>query len=201
MVLLDFFIIRCYINNSVYHVALYVKKSGNQNPERNFFHCDQKKEYHYMSNPLVSLIIPCYNAEKYIGRMLDSIIMQHYTPFELILINDGSTDNTDAVIQQYLPLLKKNSIDVVYKIQENQGIGATIDNGLKLFSGDYLCWADADDYFEPDAFIERVNFLEKHPEYAIVTSDAYYRPAEKLNEFKKASGGYPNRYEEISLQQ
>ena len=148
-----------------------------------------------MSNPLVSLIIPCYNAEKYIGRMLDSIIMQHYTPFELILINDGSTDNTDAVIQQYLPLLKKNNIDVVYKIQENLGQAAAVDNALKIFTGDYLCWADADDYFEPDAFIERVNFLEKHPEYAVVTSDAYLRPAEDLSKFEKASINYSNRHE------
>lgn len=144
--------------------------------------------------PKVSLIIPCYNAGKYISRMLDSIIAQKYTPLELILINDDSTDNTDDVIQQYLPLLKKNGIDVIYKTQLNQGLGATIDNGLKLFTGDYLCWADPDDYFEPNSFVERINFLESHPEYAIVTSDAFSRPSEDLSKVKKFSENYPNRH-------
>jgi len=148
-----------------------------------------------MMLPKVSLIIPCYNAGKYISRMLDSIIAQKYTPLELILINDDSTDNTDDVIQQYLPLLKKNEIDVIYKTQPNQGVGATVDNALKLFTGDYLCWADPDDYFEPGSFIERVNFLKAHPEYAIVTSGAYIRPAENLSKFKEISAFYSNRYE------
>ena len=148
-----------------------------------------------MMLPKVSLIIPCYNAGKYISRMLDSIMAQKYTPFELILINDDSTDDTDAVIQHYIPLLEKNGIDVIYKTQVNQGLGATVDNGLKLFTGDYLCWADPDDYFEPGSFSDRVNFLETHPEYAIVTSDAYIRPAENLDKFEIMSVFYPNRHE------
>ena len=141
----------------------------------------------------ISIIIPVYNGEKKIEKCLSSIVRQEYPKelLEIIIVDDDSTDNTDDVIQQYLPLLKKNGFDVIYKTQPNQGVGATVDNALKLFTGDYLCWADPDDYFEPGSFIERVNFLEAHPEYAIVTSDVYIRLAEKLSNFEKMSRNIP----------
>ena len=97
-----------------------------------------------MMLPKVSLIIPCYNAGKYISRMLDSIIAQKYTPLELILINDDSTDNTDDVIQQYLPLLKKN--EIVFDIDRIKDILA--DDSNKCEAAEVIDVATSKDIFE-----------------------------------------------------
>ncbi len=125
-----------------------------------------------LNKPLVSIIIPCYNGEKIISGMLDSIIAQTYRPIELIIVNDGSTDNSEAVIKDYEEKFKNADIALKYVHQDNQGLGGAINTGLKHFTGDYLCWADIDDYYTEDSVELRVEFLESHPEYAVVTSDA-----------------------------
>ena len=122
--------------------------------------------------PLVSVITPCYNGEKTIKRQMDSIIQQTYRPIEYILINDGSTDSTEKIVKQYEKKFKDANIDLKYIYQENKGLGGAINTGIKLFTGDYLCWPDADDYLEHDSIEKRVAFLEKHPDFGVVSSDA-----------------------------
>lgn len=124
-------------------------------------------------NPLVSIITPCYNMAHCVWRLFDSIIAQDYRPLEFILVDDGSTDDISKLVEQYRPQFEKSEIAFVYFRQENKGLGGAINSGLKLIHGDYFCWPDADDYLESDSISKRVRYLEQHPEFAIVTSNAY----------------------------
>jgi glycosyltransferase involved in cell wall biosynthesis len=135
-----------------------------------------------MTDPLVSIVTPCYNCENHISRYLDSIIGQTYKNIELVLINDGSNDNTESIINSYTSKLKKRGIDLIYITQKNSGVSEALNTGLKHFSGDYLCWPDPDDYFEPSAIKKRVNILERHREFDVVTTNAFVRYIEKLSE-------------------
>lgn len=152
------------------------------------------------NNKLVSIITPCYNGEQCLGRMLDSVIAQTYRPIEYILVNDGSTDGTQKIAESYIPKFKRNGISYTIVQQENKGLAGAINAGLKRFTGDYLCWSDADDYLEPTSVEDRVMVLEKMPDYAVVSSDAYIRDCDNIDEYKVLSDGLkhlndPNQFE------
>ena len=100
-----------------------------------------------MENQLVSIITPCYNGEKTVSRYLDSVLNQTYKNIELIFVNDGSTDNTEQVVLSYEKIFEENGKKLIYIKQENKGLGGAINTGLKYFTGDFLCRADADDFF------------------------------------------------------
>ena len=147
--------------------------------------------------PLVSLITPCYNMERFIQRYFDSIINQHYNNIELILVNDGSTDDTEKIILSNKLKLEKNGIKVIYIKQENAGVSEAINTGLKVFSGKYLSWPDPDDYFEDNSIEKRVTILENNPQYAIVTCNAYIRDVDNLQEYQAILGkSIKERFEE-----
>ena len=94
-----------------------------------------------MKKPKFSIIVPVYNTEKYLKRCLDSIKSQSFKDYEVIIVNDGSTDNSSDIISKY-----------PYKIinQENLGLSRARNNGVKEASGDYLIFLDSDDYIEKD---------------------------------------------------
>ena len=137
-----------------------------------------------MTDNLVSIITPCYNGEKTIARLMDSILNQTYKKIEFILVNDGSTDNTEQIANDYISKFENCGIIFKYVYQENQGLGGAINTGLKYFTGEFLCWPDADDYLEANSVFERVNFLIDHTEYAVVTSDAFVRNFDDLEHYK-----------------
>lgn len=118
-----------------------------------------------MSSELVSIVTPCYNGEKYIERFLNSIIHQTYPSLELVLINDGSTDRTEEIVDEYRDKLEQRGIRFVYEYQENAGQAAALNKGLKLFTGKYLMWMDSDDEISVEAIEKRVDFLQIHPQY------------------------------------
>jgi len=91
-------------------------------------------------NPLVSVVITCYNYEKYVGESIESVLNQDYENIELIIINDGSTDGSDFVIRSY-----KKDNQLTYISRANKGIVATRNQALSIFKGDYLLQLDADD--------------------------------------------------------
>lgn len=122
----------------------------------------------YKSSGLVSLCIPCYNVAPYIGKFLDSLLSQTYKKLEVIIVNDGSTDNTAKIIRAYIPKLKKEGYIVIYIEQENQGLASTINNALKWAHGDFLSWPDPDDWLTSNSIEKRVLFLQSHPEAALV---------------------------------
>ena len=132
-------------------------------------------------NPLVSIITPCLNGEKYVHRFLDSILRQTYDNIELIFVNDGSTDKTEEIVLSYDKKFKDKGVVFKYIYQDNKGLAGAINAGLKHFSGAYLCWPDSDDYLEDESIENRVAILEKYTDYAAVTSDAYIRHIDDLN--------------------
>ena len=97
-------------------------------------------------NPLISVIIPVYNVEKYLPECLDSVINQSYKNLEIIIINDGSTDNSLSICNEYKE--KDSRIRVIS--QENKGLAATRNVSLELSSADYIMFLDADDYINLD---------------------------------------------------
>ncbi|WP_010254884.1 glycosyltransferase family A protein [Treponema primitia] len=119
-------------------------------------------------NRLVSIITPCYNGENFISRFLNSILNQTYNNIELIIINDGSTDNTRIILESYKEIFINRNVEYIIINQENKGQSEAINQGLKIFSGDYLTWPDSDDILLPNNISSKVAFLENNPEYGLV---------------------------------
>lgn len=105
-------------------------------------------------NSLVSIIIPCYNAEKYISDTIQSVINQTYTNWELIIVNDGSTDKSKQIIEQ----LSQNEPRIKYYEKLNSGVSNTRNKGLEIANGDFITFLDADDVWE-DTFLSKTTRL------------------------------------------
>lgn len=101
-----------------------------------------------MKTYAVSVIIPAFNAEKYISRCLNSLIMQKGIEVEIVIVNDGSTDNTEKICKEFLE--KYDSVTIISKENEGQGIARNV--GIEHASGEYIGFVDADDYVEPNMF-------------------------------------------------
>jgi glycosyltransferase involved in cell wall biosynthesis len=114
---------------------------------------------------LISIIIPAYNAEKYIKEAIDSIVNQTYKNLEIIVINDGSTDKTEETIK---PCLSDSRI--VYLKQENGGISKARNFGVKNSHGELVAFMDADDISALDRIEKQISFLEENPDYDIAYS-------------------------------
>ena len=126
-----------------------------------------------MKQPLVSVIIPCYNMADKMARFMESVLSQTYTNLELLFVDDGSVDNTASMIQSYAPKYQACGMQFHYLYQTNQGLGPAIAHGLKEATGEYFIWPDPDDWLSPDSIEKRVLFLQTHPEYDCVTSNGY----------------------------
>lgn len=119
--------------------------------------------------PLVSVILPVFNAEKYLVECLNSILAQSLTDFELLIYNDGSTDESDIIIKSY----DDKRIRYV-SMAENKGYLGLLNRGLKEAKGRFIARMDADDIAVPDRFKEQVQFLENNPEIGICGSWVEY---------------------------
>ena len=117
---------------------------------------------------LVSIITPCYNGEKYLDKYFQSILAQTYPAIEVIFVNDGSTDGTEEKALHYGKELKAKGYGFNYIFQENAGQSAAINQGLKVFKGEYLNWTDSEDFIPNNSIEKRVSFLEEHPETGLV---------------------------------
>lgn len=117
--------------------------------------------------PLVSVVMPAYNAEKTIKEAIESILNQTYKNFEFIIVNDGSTDRTLNIIESYA---KKDRRIAVLNNGKNCGIAATRNNGTKKAKGKYIAVHDADDISLPDRLEKQKEFLEKNPAVGVVGS-------------------------------
>lgn len=102
------------------------------------------------SAPLISVIVPAYNVEKYIKACLDSIINQTYSNFEIIVVNDGSTDQTEEILRSY----QSNPKFRIYS-QKNGGLSAARNRGIKLANGELVCFIDSDDSVKSD-YLEKL---------------------------------------------
>ena len=115
-----------------------------------------------MQKELVSLLTPMYNTEKYVHRLLDSVLRQTYPSIEMIVIDDGSTDNSRDVVSQYMDSFKSKGYILKYAYQENSGQSLAIKNGLQMISGEYLAWPDSDDFYATDDAIARMVDVLSH---------------------------------------
>ena len=106
---------------------------------------------------LISVIIPVYNAETFLHKCLDSVIKQTYKNFELILVNDGSKDNSLQICQEWS--LNDNRVKTID--QKNQGPGAARNTGLSEASGDYIYFLDSDDFIEVDLLMTAIKSIEE----------------------------------------
>lgn len=114
-------------------------------------------------NFLVSIIMPAYNAERYIKEAIESVLNQTYKNIEIIVINDGSTDNTEEILRPYF----KNKIIRYYK-QQNAGIGAARNYAIKLSNGKFITFLDADDIYLPEKVEAEAEVLARFCDYGIV---------------------------------
>lgn len=113
-------------------------------------------------NPLVSIVLPVYNGKEYLREAIDSMLDQTFTDFELIIINDGSSDESADIIAAY------SDPRIHFFQQENQGLAATLNRGIALARGHYIARQDQDDVSLPDRLANQVRFLEGNPEHGLV---------------------------------
>lgn len=111
-----------------------------------------------MSTDLISIVLPIYNGEKYMRESIDSIIMQSYQNWELIIVNDCSTDNTAEIANEYV---KKDKRIKYYKNEKNMRLPKTLNKGFSLSKGDYLTWTSDDNLFKQGAFEKMIDALKR----------------------------------------
>lgn len=130
-----------------------------------------------MDKPLVSVIIPCYNNARHIATSIDSVLSQDYPSLEIIVVNDGSTDNSIEVLNQYADRIKLLT-------QENQGPAAARNTGIKAARGDYIAFNDGDDIWLPGKINAQIQYLENTPQTGLCyTSWVVWDQTQPLPEF------------------
>jgi glycosyltransferase involved in cell wall biosynthesis len=121
--------------------------------------------------PLVSIILPVYNAEKYLHECLNSIIAQSFRNWELIIINDGSTDNSETIIHIFIASVSTFN-KVIYVPLEHKGLPFCLNKGIGLARGKYIARMDADDIMFENRLQVQVQFLENNPDVGVLGSHA-----------------------------
>ena len=134
----------------------------------------------------VTVLMPAYNAENYIAEAIDSVLKQSFTDFELLIINDGSTDNTEQIIQSF------TDPRIIVINQANQGIAAALNTGLSKAKAQYIARFDADDICFPERLQQQFIFLNTHREYVLAGSDAEYISANGEHLFYFTCIGHTN---------
>ncbi len=115
----------------------------------------------------VSVIIPVYNAEKTIGEALESVAAQTYTDYEIIVVNDGSSDQSESVIKKYM----RPPFDITYVEQINKGAAAARNAGLRIAKGELIAFLDADDLWDKDKLATAVQAMDANPTVKLVFTD------------------------------
>lgn len=116
-----------------------------------------------MKNQVVSIVTPCYNGESYIERFFESILKQSYQNIEVVFINDGSTDRTEEIVNNYIKKFSQRKIPLVYKYQRNMGQASALNNGLKDCKGEFILWMDSDDAISSDYIRNCLLYFDEHP--------------------------------------
>ena len=117
--------------------------------------------------PQFSVIIPLYNKAPYVGKAVESVVGQTYGEWELVVVDDGSTDGSGDTVKAFTD----NRIHLMR--QENAGVGMARNNGVAASHGEYLCFLDADDWWEPTFLEEMAGLIERHPDAGIYGTGYY----------------------------
>ena len=137
--------------------------------------------------------MPLFNKERYVKKAIESVISQTYRDFELIIVDDGSTDNSAAVCEEFsnsLTLSHSNPFRLIK--QANAGVAAARNNGVAKSKGEFVCFLDADDWWEPNFLEEMDKLIHEYPESGLYASNyVYYKPG-KTHVALKLERGYMN---------
>ncbi|MCB1196045.1 glycosyltransferase [bacterium] len=120
--------------------------------------------------PKVSVIMPSYNCAHYLPNAIQSVLNQTFEDYEIVVIDDGSTDSTKDLMQAYV---EKYPQKIRYIYQKNKGLSGARNTGIENACGEYIALLDADDLWLPERLKAQIDFLKKHPEYSFVFSDVY----------------------------
>jgi glycosyltransferase involved in cell wall biosynthesis len=116
--------------------------------------------------PLVSIIIPTYNCSRYLPETVRSVIAQTYTNWELIIVDDGSSDDTRKVCDEFL-----SNQHITYHFRNNAGVSAARNYGYSIAKGDLIAYLDSDDLWEPGNLKDKIEYLERHQQVGLVHGD------------------------------
>jgi len=140
--------------------------------------------------PKISVIVPVYNTEKYLRKCLDSVVNQTYKDLEAIIVNDGSTDNSQKIIDEYISKYP-NKVKCISK--QNGGLSGARNCGIEAATGDYIAFVDSDDYIDENLFENLLPYMEKNIDlikFKLVKTDEQYKEIEKVAgpKFNEATG-------------
>lgn len=133
---------------------------------------------------LVSIVIPCYNQAHYLAEAIESVLAQHYPAREVIVVNDGSPDNTREVAAAF-------GERIISIEQENRGLAGAQNTGIRAARGDYIALLDSDDVCLPGRLATQAAYLDSHPEVGMVVSDALLYDGRRLLGLKSGVSGVP----------
>jgi len=142
-----------------------------------------------MNDVKVTVLMPVYNAEKYIAEAIYSVLNQSFKDFELLIINDGSTDRSIEIIRTF------SDPRIVVVNQSNAGVAAALNTGIKLARGEFIARFDADDICYPRRLEEQYSFMKTNPDYVLIGSDADYLDQE--GEYLFYNGNVSHFYQDI----
>ena len=128
--------------------------------------------------PLVSVVIPVYNAEKSIVAVLQSVINQDYRPIEIILVNDGSSDNSETLINKFIESNRQEQIHCIS--QKNQGVSVARNNGMKYSKGEYIALLDSDDIWKKNKISVQIEVFQENKNIDLLATN---RNGEKFDSF------------------
>lgn len=144
---------------------------------------------------LVSIIIPAYNAEKYIAETIDSVLAQTYSNWELIIVNDGSTDNTLSVIENY----SRNDKRISFISKQNTGVSDTRNTGIAKAKGEYIALLDADDVWLPKNLEKKIILLKENNSLGFVFSNMFQADKDLKNQIPAPEGKDTKILEDLLL--
>lgn len=122
----------------------------------------------------VSVVTPVYNGAQHLASMLDSVLAQTYSQIEMILVDDGSTDETVQIAETYRGKFAEREYEYRIIQANHKNASAAINGGLPYVTGEYFVWPDGDDRLEPESIKTRIEFLKAHQEYRCVRTLPYY---------------------------
>lgn len=143
-----------------------------------------------MENPIVSIVIPCYNQSQYLAETLDSLLTQSYKNWEAIIVNDGSTDNSEQVIKTYI----EKDLRFRYILQNNVGPSSARNKGVSIATGKYILPLDGDDKISPLYLEKAISYLENNPDCTL-----YYCVAEYFGDIQGLWNMRYSNYENLLL--
>ena len=149
--------------------------------------------------PRFSIIVPLYNKADYVRKALESILTQSYTNYEVVIIDDESTDNSLSIVNDFVKTVESGKWKV--ESQPNSGVAAARNNGVAKSKGEFVCFLDADDWWEPTWLEEMDRLIAEYPDAGIYASNyIYYKPGKTHVALSLPRGylDYPKAYYEGS---